>query len=729
VSVSDSDGGINPVAGAAAPAPTAPPGLPPGAGFDELDRQFEEHLGQLAEGWPVSRVAQWQRDALALLARYPYPDGCAPQHVVSAYFRRLRDALRSRHYAVESVQGYMRQFRELATPALPGTGGGSVSPAYVAVTGSGPNDPSDPNQWGMFRLDGDRAVPLTNFVLAVDEEVVVADGLESERLLTGRVIVGGVTKPFKVTTAEYASDENLRAAIYAACGVAAQFFSKPGEVRNAVAALSTPASRTVTTDYGWNATHDAYLVPSGTVTVDGFRHAQPADPVRVDLAAEEHVRRLDLRPLDPDELARVRRHLAEDLLRVHDPRVVLVLFSAVALAVVRGRARCVGRFAIWLTGLTGSGKSFLARLFQNFFGHWPTQDSLPGFGSTVNYLERQGYFFRDAIYTIDDYKPNVTPQPQIIRLLQAYADGTGRGRLRSDATANTTRPIRGLLLLTGEDTVEHTPSALARAVVVTVPNRAKDLDRGLRCEAESVNYPGVTADFIRWVIVTNGLDRFARRVDELRVRYYRDAAGDQNDARIAGNFAQLAAAGELMLDYLADVIPDAAELATQFVETHLVAMRDAALADVAEEQESTTFLRILAELITLGRVRIEGFRARVEAADGAPVVGFLRKPAARGDSPAVPEHFELNARACVEQVKLALGREGKTPLKITEKALLRQLRHDGLLLDGSGGPLAVGAGATRVARFGGHQLRFFGISRSVLLGDSTGDPNSGRFGG
>jgi hypothetical protein len=95
----------------------------------------------------------------------------------------------------------------------------------------------------------------------------------------------------------------------------------------------------------------------------------------------------------------------------------------------------------------------------------------------------------------------------------------------------------------------------------------------------------------------------------------------------------------------------------------------------------------------------------------------------------VPEHFELNARACVEQVKLALGREGKTPLKITEKALLRQLRHDGLLLDGSGGPLAAGAEATHVARFGGHQLRFFGISRSVLLGESAGDPNCGRFGG
>ena len=55
------------------------------------------------------------------------------------------------------------------------------------------------------------------------------------------------------------------------------------------------------------------------------------------------------------------------------------------------------RFALWLTGLTGSGKSFLAKLFMNFFGHYPVSSGhFATWASTANYIQRQGYFFKDA---------------------------------------------------------------------------------------------------------------------------------------------------------------------------------------------------------------------------------------------------------------------------------------------------------------------------------------------
>lgn len=720
MSVSKSGGGINPAAGAAAPTPTGPN---PGTQLDHLDVQVEEHLGRLGEGWRVPDVVAWQGEFLALLARYAYPGGVAPQPLVTGYLTRFRAALRERGYAAETVPAYLRQFRELAAPGRVTAGAAAVGPAYMAVTGNGPNDPPDPAEWGLFRIDRDTPVRLTNFVLAIDEEVTVADEAAPERRMVGRVVMGGVERPLTVTTAEYASNEGLKAAVYGSFGVAAQVFCRPDDLRNAVAAVSTPTATTVTTNFGWTADASAFLVPSGGITAAGFRAAEPGDPVRLDLADEEHTRHLDLRPLPADELARVKAHIRDDLLHVHDPAVMRLILAAVGLAVLQPHARDVSRFALWLTGLTGSGKTFLARLARNFFGTWGQQHPLPSFASTANYLERQGYFFRNAVYVIDDYKPNVTHTSQIVRLLQAYADSGSRGRLRVDATANASRPIRGLLVVTGEDTIEHTPSAIARAVVVPVRTRHKDIERGARCAAESTKYAGVTADFVRWLLAHDGLARFARRVEELKGRYYRDIAGQQNDARIAGNFAQLAAAGELMFEYFRDVIPDADAITREFVEADLTAMRDAAVSHVREEQESNTFLRVLADLLTTGRVRVQTNAGRGgQSQDHSPVVGVsvpARPP--RGTDRGRAAHLRLSARTCLEHVNQALERQGAGKLKVTEKALLNQLRHDALLLDEAGEPLPPDGPATRAVRVAGSPIHCFLMSAATLLGDESGD--------
>src|SRR5262249_11241693 len=156
--------------------------------------------------------------------------------------------------------------------------------------------------------------------------------------------------------------------------------------------------------------------------------------------------------------------------------------GGVGAALLHRFAGDANRFALWMTGLTGSGKSFLAQLFMNFFGRFrPSSGSFVTWSSTGNYVQRQGFFFKDPRYLGDGYKPDVVYHGQVVRILQTYADSTGRGRLKSDATTNTTRPIRGLLLSTGEDIPEHSASALARSLVIEVPQGEKDVARGQRC--------------------------------------------------------------------------------------------------------------------------------------------------------------------------------------------------------------------------------------------------------
>src|SRR5262249_25131697 len=153
---------------------------------------------------------------------------------------------------------------------------------------------------------------------------------------------------------------------------------------------------------------------------------------------------------------------------------------------------------------------------------------------TPNYLQRQGYFFKDALYLIDDYKPEVNSRHgAILGLLQNYADRQGRGRLRADASTNTTRPIRGLLVSTGENVPRHSPSSIARSIIINVPQQTKDLDRGNRCVEQSKHYSAVTCDFVQKMLTDGRSAAFARMVSTLRKYYYRDIAGEQNDSRIA----------------------------------------------------------------------------------------------------------------------------------------------------------------------------------------------------
>src|SRR5262249_15743136 len=126
--------------------------------------------------------------------------------------------------------------------------------------------------------------------------------------------------------------------------------------------------------------------------------------LRVDLEREVPASSLRMKKLGPEELLRVKRHVVEDLLALHDPTVAHTLLGGAAAAFLYPFVQGVGRFALWLVGLTGSGKSFSAKLFANFFGDFPLESAaFTTWGATGNFIQRQGYFFKDALYLVDDY--------------------------------------------------------------------------------------------------------------------------------------------------------------------------------------------------------------------------------------------------------------------------------------------------------------------------------------
>jgi hypothetical protein len=313
-----------------------------------------------------------------------------------------------------------------------------------------------------------------------------------------------------------------------------------------------------------------------------------------------------------------------------------------------------------------------------------------------------GYYFRDALYLVDDYKPEVTRPTDVVKLLQSYGDRAGRGRLQADAKANVTRPIRGLLVATGEDVPDHAASSVARSVIIAVPNAAKDAERAQRCGDATADYRGLTADFIAYLIHEDRLSGFAERVAEHKRRFYALAAGRQNDARVAGNLALLAAAFEEFVAYMGDAWEGLEAETRAFLEADLPGLLDQTL-DVAHgQQASEVFLSTLQMLLAHGRVRFY-FALNGPTDERIPVIG-------RRDS--TSNHIDLCIPLALAEVQNELRREGREPLKVTDATLIAQLRGDGVIVT----PTDKKAKSTRQVRIAGQRYRCVLIRRDALLG-------------
>jgi hypothetical protein len=576
-------------------------------------------------------------------------------------------------------------------------------------------DHEDPERRGLYCLSG-KTRQLTNFALTIEKDVTIEDELRPGRRFEGTIALHGAGSPFSISAEDFGNDQKLRASIHKAAGAKAIINCHPPELRQAISAVSEPTTIRLTTSFGWNAAGDAYRFPGGCVTANGYHRAGEQDDLQVDLGGEETAQHLRLMKPGSD-LLDLKRHVVRRFLRLQDRQVTYVVLAAAALAVLHRFIKDEGRPAIWLKGLTGAGKSFVAKLAMNFFGNFP-----PGSGrfvswaATANYIERQGYFFRDALHLVDDFKPEVIPHWQVVRILQTYSDHTSRGRLNADATTKISYPVRGILISTGEDVPEHTASALARSIVIEVPQREKDLERGARCLRRCKSYSQLTAAFIQQFLAEDRQGAFVARFQELKQDFYRDIAGRQNDARIASNVAMLAAAFEEFARFLEDAWLQADQEAEAFLQD-LRHIRDAMLLEAHDQQASQVFLATLWDLIQTGAVNVQhwtpsGLDAKIVAS--RPCVG--RAPGA-GE----PQFLEITTSAALAQVNESLRKQGKPEVKITPKTLIQDLLRAGILVDAHGEPAAAEGAHTCPLRIGRQQSRGFRVSLRALRGFDEGN--------
>jgi hypothetical protein len=358
------------------------------------------------------------------------------------------------------------------------------------------------------------------------------------------------------------------------------------------------------------------------------------------------------------------------------------------------------RPALHLVGTTGSGKSEIAALMTSFYGQFSRDTPPAQWGDTVNTVEVLGYALADALFWVDDWKPCYSDEKTFTRFLHAYSRGMGRGRLTKDSKVRQDRPCRGLLLSTGETTIEGEASILARMLVLEIPPWEKRDPGGKRlalAEAYRSALPGFTAHFARWIAAqaeAGTLQSHLAHEYELSVKGYRDKLtahlGRQaNTGRVIGNWATLITVYRLLRQFLEE--RDADDTLPAWQDSIVQAAKA-----VQEERAGQVFIDTLGQLLASGDVRLVDLDSNEEVKPGAPIIGYQDR-----------RFIYLLPEISLREVKPTQS------LNFTTKSIGDQLREDGWLL-----PNTADGRLTIQKRLLGNRAWVWCLKREMFDGDT-----------
>jgi hypothetical protein len=447
--------------------------------------------------------------------------------------------------------------------------------------------------------------PICNFNARIVREVIHDDGDESvtKFVIEGTLYDGSKLPAIQVPASEF-DDQKW---ITSQWGAGPNVYAKPGaatHLRVAIKYLSgRPPRQTVYAHTGWREIEGrwSYLTSGGAISGTGMRH-----DIAVELSGNLNRYALPA-PAHHVGQARYVRESLGLLDGLTTDRVVFPLFAAIWRAAIGDTTTVIS-----LNGLTGTRKSTLAALVQQHFGAGMDAEHLPGnWKSSAGSLEVIGHTTKDAVVVVDDFIPPVGPLAAAFHdkadsLIRGAGNGSGRQRLRPDATMRQTKPVRGLILSTGE-TSPRGQSLQARMLQIDMRPGMLDLERLSQCQehASAGDYAQAMASFVQWLApqYTRIKSSLASAVNEQRDLVTR--AGQHG--RTPKIVADLIVGLNVFLEFAQTVGAVTREQALDYSERCQKALAEAAdlqTADQASESATDKFLRLVASAIASGRAHV-----------------------------------------------------------------------------------------------------------------------------
>jgi len=451
-------------------------------------------------------------------------------------------------------------------------------------------------------------VLVTNWHAAIKSDVMEDDGVEQRRTLEIEgCVVGRQVKKFHVS----ADDFNAMNWHIKHLGAAAVIYPSNSNVQHAKAAVQILSPEfdelTVYGHTGWRNVDGAmiFLHADGAIGANGTDQT-----VEVRLTGALGSYALPDPPSREDLVTSVQAALA--LLDLA-PRWVSYPLLASVFRAVMGNAD----YSIFVVGPTGCFKSEMAALIQRFFGANFTPRAFPGsWTSTANSLEEGSFRAKDVVFVVDDFKPSGGYGDDKLhqaadRLLRGQANGSARQRLTSSAELRSARPVRSLILSTGED-IPRGQSLRGRMLIFEISKGEILASELTRCQklADDGHLGFVTAAFCRWMAskYEQVQKQFKKRCEEIRQQHF--ATSRAGHSRLPSMLAACEASIEVFLQFVREATGEDA-LTKVEAETLLVtckaALVEAGAAQIKFQMSSDPieqYFTLLISAITSGRAHV-----------------------------------------------------------------------------------------------------------------------------
>jgi hypothetical protein len=264
------------------------------------------------------------------------------------------------------------------------------------------------------------------------------------------------------------------------------------------------------------------------------------------------------------------------------------------------------------------------------------------------------------------------------------------------------RPCRGLLISTGETTIEGEASVIARMLVLEIsPWERRDPGGKLLAQAavHRDDLASFTTHFAKWVAAQADAGTLSKKIAtsfDANVRYYRDklhnAGGNQaSTGRMVQNWAVLFSVYQLLREFLGQYDEELALPTWQDVIAQTVQA-------VQHERAGESFLNTLAQLLASGEAVLANDRRDPDAPrPNAPIIGYQCE-----------DHILLLPEVAYREVSRV------QPLKFSASAIGAQLKEDGWLIPGPNS-------LTVQRRVRGIATRVWQLKNDFLTGSDSGE--------
>lgn len=524
--------------------------------------------------------------------------------------------------------------------------------------------------------------PISNVILETERDLIM-DACDDniERKIVIRASMAYKSEKLELRPEEYADDRKLYSAIVATLGSSVWIKPRTVSYLREACNLLTPIRQTggeehIYTHTGWR--DDKFLMPNGYVDADGFH---PLDDVKVELPANPGYMKNYFLDDPPADMTFIREIIRDELLTVFPLEITLpylahVFWSPVAHFVPMAKPVC-----LWVVGLTGSFKTSYTGLMASFFGNFKTGD-FETWRSTTNAIEKNGYYLKDMIYVVDDYKGIDVNPKALTSCIQNYGDRHGRGRMGADLSTRRTWHIRGNLISTAEDIPTGEASVISRIMLLKIPGRG-DAVHLTKAQAYAKLLPGVMAKFIQFLC-----NKRLREHDYEQLLAERRLQFKAVHGRVCESLAANSIAWDLLSEFLGfeELTPAYYRGLTNILTTMNLTTQ--------QEQAGFVFRDTLSDLLDSGNYYLEGMGCNgTEHVENAKRLGWISS-----------QHvYVLGTQALAEVNKVRIQITG-SPIKYTATTIYEQLLASGCIIpDANGKPTKVvkcnGRNSVRVIEF------------------------------